>query len=248
MISEKIHKTPDGMFERISRETIFFGHQSVGKNILQGLAALQNNHPRIRVNVLDYPERTDGKVFLHAPIGRNEDPESKITGFVEYMNNGLGEEAGIAFFKFCYVDIKAETNVGELLQSYKRAMDELARTYPRTKFLHTTVPLTVVQKGPKAWIKKTIGRPIGGYADNIQRNRYNELLRQTYGMNAPLFDIAAVEATLADGSKNQFNDNGKKYDALVPEYASDGRHLNNIGSRLVAAEMLLSMARVLDAK
>lgn len=227
----------------LTQRIIFFGHHSVGQNIIEGLVSLGKDFPEANLKIMDYTGNIDGGAFLHAPIGKNMDPESKIDGFVEYMEKGIGNKADIAFFKFCYVDITSQTDVDKLFEKYQIAMDHLAGTYPKTLFLHATVPLTVVQTGPRAWVKKVIGRPLGGYADNIQRNRFNDLIRQNYREKAPIFDLALIEATFPNGKTNSFSQDGKSYHFLVPEYASDGRHLNKSGGRLAAAEML----RVLEA-
>jgi hypothetical protein len=247
LTSGKVSQIQSESLENLSRKTIFFGHQSVGNNIIQGLFSLKNDYPKIRLEVSDYSGDINDGTLLHAPIGRNMDPESKIHGFVEYMRNGIGNKVSIAFFKFCYVDVTAATDVDKLFRSYQEAMDKLAVQYPQTHILHTTIPLTVVQTGPRAWVKKVIGKPVGGYEDNIKRNRFNELMRKTYEAKT-LFDLAAVETVYPDGRLNQFSKGGRKYDALVPEYASDGRHLNNTGSRLAAADMLLSISRTLSGK
>jgi hypothetical protein len=234
----KMNRISEQTMGLLIQRIIFFGHQSVGQNIIDGLVSLGKDFPKANLKIMDYTGNIDRGAFLHAPIGKNMDPESKIDGFVEYMEKGIGNKADIAFFKFCYVDITSQTDVDKLFEKYQIAMDHLAGTYPKTLFLHATVPLTVVQTGPRAWVKKVIGRPIGGYADNIQRNRFNDLIRQNYREKAPIFDLALIEATLPDRKTNSFSQDGKSYHFLVPEYASDGRHLNKSGGRLAAAEML----------
>ena len=156
-----------------------------------------------------------------------------------YLNSGLGDKAAIAFFKYCYIDITETTDVSSLFSSYAKTMTSLKTRYPSLLLIHVTVPLTVVQRGPRAWIKRAIGRKVGGYGDNIQRNRFNDLLRNTYGGREPLFDLALLEATQADGSQAVFKKNGRTFHTLSPEYSSDGRHLNIYGSRFIAERLLL---------
>jgi hypothetical protein len=247
-ISEKVNQIPQPELASLSRRTIFFGHQSVGRNIMEGLGRLAEDFPKVQLKIKDSSGVIDSPYFLHAPIGRNTDPGSKIEAFSTLMHSGLGGKADIAFFKFCYVDITTKTDVEKLFDKYKMTMNDLSKAYPTTCLMHTTVPLTIVQTGPCAWIKKIIGRSPGGYEDNIQRNRFNQLMRSAYQGKAPLFDLALVEATRPDGTVNTFAHNGKNYQALDPEYASDGRHLNANGARWVATEMVAVLVSSLSGK
>ena len=58
-------------------------------------------------------------VFAHASNGKNGDPKSKIDDLYQDMENGLGKKVDIAGFKFCYVDIKDDTDVNEIFEYYK---------------------------------------------------------------------------------------------------------------------------------
>ncbi len=248
LIAMKIEKITPKQLALLAQQHIFFGHQSVGQNIIDGLSSLQRDFPELRLGVSEFEQESGIKGFVHGPIGKNMDPVSKIDDFVDTIDKGIGGKVDIAFFKFCYVDVTAKTDVDALFNSYREAMDRLSGRYPGTLFLHTTVPLTIVQTGTRAWIKKVIGRPLGGYADNVQRNRYNELLRNAYGGKSSIFDLAAIEATQPDGKPYRFKHRGRFNDALYPAYASDGRHLNASGARLAAAEMVLSMVGLLSEK
>jgi hypothetical protein len=108
--------------------------------------------------------------------------------------------------------------------------------------VHVTVPLAVVQTGPKATIKRLLGRKRWGADANIVRHRYNELLRHEYGGKEPLFDLAAIEATRVDGGAATFDEGGATYPMLAPEYASDGKHLSDLGARWVAAHLVKVLA------
>lgn len=89
--------------------------------------------------------------------------------------------------------------------------------------------------------------PVTWDIDNIKRNELNELIRQEYAGKEPLFDIAAIESTLPDGSRAFFSDHGKVYDYLSPDYSSDGGHLNPEGRRRVAEQLLITLARLDEA-
>jgi hypothetical protein len=158
------------------------------------------------------------------------------------MENGLGEKADIGFFKLCFVDIYAATDVQKVFGEYRSSMAELRKNNPKVTFVHVTTPLTIVQSGWKAFVKKIIWRSIDGYQDNIQREAFNELLRKEYKGNEPIFDLAMIESTLPDGRRAMFTKDGKAYPCLVPEYTNDGGHLNEKGRKIVAEQLLIFLA------
>lgn len=227
--------------ERLRTMKIFFGHQSVGGDIVAGIEDLLSaqEYPATRVVETARPEDfSAAPLFAHAGVGTNADPVSKIEDFERIVTNGVGGAADVAFFKFCYIDLGADDDPGALFERYRAAMERLQSAFPSTRLAHVTIPLRVVQTGPRAWVKKVIGRPIGGYAENIVRTRYNALLRSAYRGKAPLFDLALVESTGRDAARCTFEAGGQRYEALCPEYTTDGGHLNRDGRRVVARELV----------
>jgi lysophospholipase L1-like esterase len=107
-----------------------------------------------------------------------------------------------------------------------------------------TAPLTTVQTGIKARIKEIIGKPVGGYKDNIKREQFNEKLRKVYEGNGPVFDLAAIESTYPDGTRAFFKAASGTYPFLVPEYTVDGGHLNAKGRKIVAEQLLIVLAKL----
>ena len=89
-----------------------------------------------------------------------------------------------------------------------------------------------------------LGGHIGGYAGNIKRNEFNDLVRKEYTGKEPVFDLAMVESTYSNGSRNRFKADGNAYSALVPEYSHDGRHLNETGRKKVAEQLLIFLANL----
>jgi hypothetical protein len=144
--------------------------------------------------------------------------------------------------KFCFVDFFTDEHVPEVFDEYRRTMAAIETAYPHLTIVHMTVPLTVLQTGPKAWVKRLIGRPVYGANENIARTEFNELIRREYKGKEPLFDIASLEASRVDGSRSQFDKDGRKYDELATEYSSDGGHLNEGGRRWIAANFLAYLA------
>jgi len=228
----------------VSRKRVYFGHQSIGFNIVDGLSALEKERPDLGFTIKetrDPAEITSG-VFAHARVGENKAPSSKIRDFATTLEGGMGEKVDVAFFKFCYVDFEADTDAAKVFAEYEAAIAQLHQKFPRLTIVHVTVPLAVVQTGPKAAIKRLLGRKRWGADANIVRNRYNELLRHQYAGKEPLFDLAALEATRLDGGTATFDEGGATYPMLAAEYASDGKHLNPLGGRWVAAHLIKVLA------
>ncbi len=240
---------PASAWEKLQKKKIYFGHQSVGNNIIKGLKEIGRENPHLRLNIIRIEEFAplDDPGFYHSAIGRNDYPKSKIEAFAQAMDDGIGNTADIAFFKFCFVDITAETNVQEVFKYYCETMEQLKKKYPKVTFVHFTVPLLRRNKPSlKSYIKKLIGKGDGFFDDshNITRNKYNQLVREKYLGKEPLFDLAMVESTYQDGSCCAFSANGHTYYALVPEYTKDGGHLNELGQKIVAEQLLIFLARL----
>lgn len=231
---------------------IFFGHQSVGGNILDGIGELSRGSQQRTLPVEKAAPGAAARrpLLLHDWLGENRRPESKIDAFTAAMTGELGGRVDIAFFKFCYVDIGAGTEVEDLFARYRDAMGELRALRPGVVFVHVTVPLTTnpgLVDGAKNLVKRVLGRPLKSRADNVQRARYNQLVRETYGGKEPVFDLARLESTHPDGSRELFRDGGREHESLVPAYTDDGGHLNAAGRR-VAAEALLEFLSALTVQ
>lgn len=231
-----------GMAEGLAQRAVFFGHQSVGANLLEGIATLDREHPAWSLRITDAAatRNTRGPVFAHARLGKNGDPESKMQDFAQHLASAP-EPFDIAFFKFCYVDITSVTNVDRLFSDYERTMADLRERFPSTAFVHVTVPLTTIETGPKAWVKRLLGRPSTA-THNRQRERYNHLLRMRYVGKEPVFDLALAESTMADGQTLTWVEHGTTFSSLVPAYTDDGGHLNALGQRRCAEQLLITLA------
>lgn len=223
--------------ELIAGEKIFFGHRSVGKNIIDGIEDITREICLGAINIKETRniDTIHSPVFAHAGIGENRYPKVKIDDFIELVQSGLSDTLDIAILKFCYIDIDRNTDIQDLFSYYKSALDQIQKEFPRTKFVHMTVPLTTKPTGIKGLIKQLIG-----YDPNIKRTRYNRLLRKTYDSHN-LFDIAFIESTHPDGKRET---SSGSVEALVPEYTSDGGHLNQTGRRIVAEQFLLFLAHL----
>lgn len=236
-------------WEKLATKKIYFGHQSVGYNIIDGINDLMKEYPQIRINIIETtePGKFNMGIFAHSTVGRNVDPKSKIDSFSENLKQGVGDKADIAFFKFCYVDIVAKTDTQDIFNAYKEAVTTLNKNYPELKIIHFTVPPTESEITWKTKLKLLIGKgEIWELGDNIKRNEYNEMLIAEYSKTGLLFDLAIFESTYPNGKRCSFSKNDKKYFTLVPEYSDDGGHLNNKGKHIIAEQFLIFLVNIFD--
>ncbi|HVN95528.1 MAG TPA: hypothetical protein VMT62_03795 [Syntrophorhabdaceae bacterium] len=241
-----IADVPPESWLKLSGKRIYFGHQSVGFNILEGMKDLMKENPRIKLNIVETtdPAAFDVPIFAHSTVGQNGSPQSKCNDFARFMDAGIAEKIDIALFKFCYVDFDSDTDVTKVFENYKNTLSSLRARHKKVIFVHLTTPLTTVQSGFKALIKKAIGKTVTGYAENIKREQFNEMLRKEYQGKEPILDVAAIESVLPDGSQSAFEKDGKMNRCLAPIFSADGGHLNKVGSQRVAAQLLVLLANV----
>ena len=230
----------------VHTQKIYFGHQSVGKNIMQGLTDLisMQNEVEFPVVDLDATDSLPEYYFAHSRIGANTDPQGKCDAFAELIERNIAENLDIALMKFCYVDIDENTDVQALFDYYKDTAEKIRKKYPDMVLLHVTAPLMANSGGWKIKIKRLINYQ--DYTDpaNIKRNEFNNLILETY-KNEPIFDLARVESTYPEGKRESFKNNGKTYYSLISDYTYDGGHLNEYGRQLVAKEFIHTLARVI---
>ncbi|MDY6934872.1 MAG: hypothetical protein SVZ03_11725 [Spirochaetota bacterium] len=238
--NRSIGEVPNTLLKKLTEKRIYFGHQSVGFNIIDGINDIIKENSSIKLNIVKTDNIEDFKrpIFAHSQNGINKDPKSKVDAFTNLMEKGLGDKVDIAFFKFCYVDILNDTNVNEVFNYYKSAMMRLKNRYPKTLFIHVTVPLMREAKGPKAFIKSIIGRD-----HNIVRNQFNDLLREEYDKNR-IFDLARFESTYPKGQREARKKGGKYSYSLIPEYTDDGGHLNEKGRKIIAEQFLIFLSEL----
>lgn len=234
-------------WEELKEKKIYFGHQSVGNNIIEGLKDWGRQKPEVKLRIIRLQDsyKIDSPGLYQASIGKNDYPRSKIDAFVAAMRQGIGNSADIAFFKFCFVDITAGTNVPELFDYYVEKMALLKQEYPKMTFVHFTVPLLRRnQISFKGYIKKLLGKSDGFFNDsnNIRRNEFNKLMREKYHGEEPVFDLAGIESAYPDGRRCTFTKNGKIYYSFVSDYTDDGGHLNGKGRGFVAEQLLIFLA------
>ncbi len=247
-----IEQVSTEQWNKMAKKTIFFGHQSVGYNILDGVKRVMEQNPLVNLKIVkitnpgDIDHSAKG-ILYHAEVGKNFNPRSKIDAFAELMDQGVGDKVDIAFLKFCFVDIGTQTNIEELFEYYRKTLAELKQKFPSTTFIHFTVPLLSEQVGFAKWkhrlkgiVKKVLGK--NEFYENVNKFAFNEMIRSEYKGKEPVFDLAAVESTFPDGSRSTFTVSGKQIESMVPAYTNDGGHLSTKGQDIVATKLLSFLA------
>lgn len=226
------------MLNKVNKRNIYFAHQSVGFNILDGLSKLNKDMNVIEVKDI---QPSDQSFFSHSEIGENTKPVLKLQDFSSTLNKIPMGKIDIAFLKFCYVDIGRNTDIESLFDTYKETYESLAKKFPDITFVHFTVPLTIRKTGLKPTAKRILGRDVWGDNQNIKRQEFNILIRNNYDI---VFDIAEIESTDLKGIQTIHTSKGYKYFGLVPEYTDDGSHLNSVGSKIVAGKLIKFISEI----
>ncbi len=217
----------------LEKKRVVFGHQSVGYNILNGITRLADRDG-VKIDIHERRMVPVAQGISHFTIGKNGDPMSKIQDFTAAIDAGAAQGADVALMKLCYVDFNATTDARQVANEYIASLESLAQRHPYTNFVPVTAPLMAVQTGPKAWIKRLMGKQPNGYLDNAKRAEFNTQLRERYLAAGRLFDLARIES----GVCCKVRVNGQEVEALNPELTDDGGHLNERGQELVASALL----------
>jgi len=223
----------------LKSKQVFFAHQSVGNNILSGVSRISDE---LVLTEIDDPSIPDTRPsFYHTMIGENTVPLSKLTEYDHMIREGIGEKVDLSMLKLCYIDFGTETDVEAVFAEYKRIYDGLIEDFPNVTFIHFTTPLTTVQTGLKARLKRLLGRSVYGDIENIKREQFNHLIRMNYNN---IFDLAEIESTQSDGTRSKYKLNDIEYYGLVSAYTYDGGHLNEAASQMIAAEWLIFLSNM----
>lgn len=226
---------------RLAQRKIFFGHQSVGADVVRGLAVLAEELA-VPLNIVETRRfaALDGPYFAHARIGRNGHAASKLDDFAQLLDDAPDSALDLAMAKLCYVDVTCDTDTGELARRHDDVFNDLARRHAQLRLVPVTVPLTTGFFGLRGAAAKLLGRPDPAVPDNRTRACYNDHLRTHHSDSAKLFDLAAIESN--PSARRAREDDTP---SLSPALTQDGGHLNRRGRRLAAIALVHTLGRLL---
>lgn len=230
---------------RLGNGTLFFGHQSVGSNILEGIQTLDTSVSIIGVDSDEFAEK-DSALF-HAYVGTNGHPQSKIDEFTQFVSMSP-RTFDVAMMKLCYVDIKRDTDVSRLFDYYVSVMDKLQNTMPNLIIVHFTTPLRSIRLGIRSRLRNLMRQDLIAAEDNAKREAYNSLIRARYEASGRLFDIARIESTSPDGRISALTYRNEVIRTLYPGFTVDGGHLNLTGQQIVAGRLLKFLGSCLSGR
>jgi hypothetical protein len=231
---------------------VFFGHQSVGANVVEGLGELRSMAGDTALHVIDASgEAPPHAFFAQAKLGKNGDPFGKLAAFRHTVDSVLPGRLDAALLKICFVDLGRGTgnDPDSLFTAYRRTMLDLETANPGLVLIPVTSPLTVPDykaRGRLDMVKGALGRWLGRPDDNSRRAEFNGRLREAF-RDRSIFDLAAIESTRPDGTRVRYGKGGA-VEALAEEYSLDGAHLNALGRKVAARELLRVLARIGKAK
>ncbi len=244
-----LESVPREYWTTLAEKRIFFGHRSVGYNVLDGIREIVKEHAYIRLNIVETSglgERTE-PLLAHCKIGENDKPLTKISAFASELDRNQDAGIDIALMKLCYVDVIHRSDVESIFHAYRDTIEQLEKRHPKVKIIHATVPLRAVYTGPKWRVRQSFRRLFGRPTivdDNDQRNKYNELLREAYSEDGTVYDLALAESTDVHGRSCYVKKSKEKVPFLCLEYSADGGHLNALGKRRAAEQLLIMLAKV----
>ncbi len=232
--------------EVLAQARVLLGHQSVGRDVLAGLRSLvSESGAAVRVIDINGTPPDDAPGVFSSHVGKNGDPDSKCEMFLQLLTRPERPRYDVAMMKFCYADLREGTplSADEMVDRYARMVDSIRSARPDVRLVHVTMPLKADPVGNKTWLQRKLGMSVESDAANVMRNDFNAKLKERFA-NEPVFDLAAVESTYADGGRSSFDSDGRKVYTLARAYTHDGGHLNPAAQRLVAAAFVRTLAEV----
>lgn len=233
--------------DTIARARILFGHQSVGRNVLKGLAELSREADvPLQIAGVETANTVDMPGLFHVDIGKNREPMGKIDEYSRLLQSSGRVPYDAAILKFCYEDLSdaGMRDPVALVDAYAKGVAVIRQSLPKLRLVHATVPLRSDPSGWKTPIKRLIGRATEEDAGNQMRAAFNIELRKRFA-GQPLFDIAEIESTLPSNRLNAFMLGNESIPTLAAVYTNDGGHLNALGQQKAAMAFVRALASAL---
>ncbi len=211
----------------VAAKKVWFGHHSVGSDMLEGVQALARD-AGVPVTIGE------------GPVGENGHPLDKIKDFEREAIEGAGKDADVVAMKLCYADFTSSTDVSTIMEAYVKSVERIRAARPGVRVLHLTPPLTTRQNDVKSRALRVLGRPVWGDEANLRRLEYGEALAARFP-DEPVLDLARLESTTKDGGREMHlvggpavpGGRGRLVPMLWPGWSRDEGHLNDDGKRVV---------------
>ena len=234
--------------EKLKGRRIFFGHQSVGGNVMDGLGKLAASGTPVPLKVektLNLDSSQAG-VLAHEWIGENEHPRTKLDA-LDSAVRGSAAGADVVMFKFCYTDFGRDVDPAQVFAAYRDQVRALQSLRPGLTMVHITTPVPEPEGTLSYMLRKARGKMT--LRERVAKiNSYNDLLRKEFGGKEPLFDLALLESQGPDGGRATISEGGQVLNVLNPAWSADGSHLNEPGRTTIAKQLLVFLADSLPAQ
>jgi len=207
--------------ETLGRSKIYFGHHSVGDNILEGLRSLARE-AGVELSITE--ER----------VGENNKPLAKFDDFAKHAESPASAGEQLMLMKLCYVDFTPDSDADALVKAYAAAVERVRKARPAVKIVHVTPPLCTRPSDLKSKLKRMTGSSVWEDQCNARRVEFREKLLARFA-GEPVLDLGLLESTCPDGTREMHEVGGKQVPMLWPGYSNDGGHLNEAGKLLAAS-------------
>lgn len=222
----------------VAGRTVYFGHQSVGRDIIAGIVRLNEEHQvGLRVVHTSDPTSIDAPAFVHFRAGNNRDYASKNAALLRLLNARSHPDGAIVLLKYCYVDILLRADSDVLFAAYAEMVETINFEHPDVTVVHATIPLTTVEGLFLAGARRFLGRPTLREAA-AARHRYNELMRAAFSGDHSLFDLARIESMAPNGARATFRVAATAVETLARPNTTDGGHLSAACQQAAASALL----------
>jgi len=177
-----------------------FLHQSTGQYMLDAIPAVAGfaSPDTSKIRSIQWAPQDIGNGINELWFSTS-DVLQKTNDFATFVNEGTnGTYYETFLFKYCFLDQWQTANPSqtpqEVLAHYKQTVSALHAQFPGKRFVHMTWPIYE----EVGWTEQ----------ENVTHGKYNQLLRAEYGGKEPIFDLADIEATRADGTSCTFVEAG----------------------------------------
>ena len=222
---------------------VFFHHHSVGENII---GQWTEDHVDGGAKGLGFPFSVANSAADYSANvrlgentgGENGRPATKLSSFVDFINNQVGNAIQVAVFKLCFLDFTKDpqnlpsdrlsmANIAEFENTYRSAMAGIQASHPNLRIIHVTPPIL------NRW-----------NADgNDSREEMARFLRAEYGSSGFVFDLQDIES-------HEVNDTACTYNGapVACESSTGGTgHLTGLASDRAAKGLLYTVLQAASA-